>query len=94
VGGVKVLGQSGGVLNKGDPKGGGACPPGGDLHGGRSAYPPGGDLHGGSSACPPGGDPHGGKESIINFQHVVLRWYEINNQLHDIIVTLISEVIL
>jgi hypothetical protein len=33
VGGVEVVGQSGGVLNGGDPKGGGACPPGGDPHG-------------------------------------------------------------
>jgi hypothetical protein len=34
VGGVEVVGRSGGVLNRGDPKGGGACPPGGDPHDG------------------------------------------------------------
>jgi hypothetical protein len=28
VGGVEVVGRSGGVLNEGDPKGGDACPPG------------------------------------------------------------------
>jgi hypothetical protein len=28
------------------------------------------------------------------FQHVVLRWGEINNQLHDIVVTLIRQVVL
>jgi hypothetical protein len=33
VGGVKVIGQSGSVLNGGDPKGNGACPLGGDPHG-------------------------------------------------------------
>jgi hypothetical protein len=32
VGGVEVIGQSGGVLNGCDPKGGGACPLGGDPH--------------------------------------------------------------
>jgi hypothetical protein len=32
VGGVEVVGRSGGVLNGGDPKCGGACPPGGDPH--------------------------------------------------------------
>jgi hypothetical protein len=32
VGGVEVIGRSGGVLNGGDPKGGGACPPGGDPY--------------------------------------------------------------
>jgi hypothetical protein len=40
VGGVNVVGQSGGVLNGGDPKGGDACPPGGDPHGvGDIQYP-------------------------------------------------------
>jgi hypothetical protein len=34
VGGVKVIGRSGDVLNGGNPKGGGAWPPGGDPHGG------------------------------------------------------------
>jgi hypothetical protein len=33
MGGVEVIGQSGGVLNGGNPKGGGAYPPGGDPHG-------------------------------------------------------------
>jgi hypothetical protein len=33
VGGVEVVGQSGGVLNEGDPKDGDTCPPGGDPHG-------------------------------------------------------------
>jgi hypothetical protein len=33
VGGVEVVGRSDGVLNGGDPKGGDACPLGGDLHG-------------------------------------------------------------
>jgi hypothetical protein len=32
MGGMEVVGQSGGVLNGGDPKGGGACPVGGDPH--------------------------------------------------------------
>jgi hypothetical protein len=45
VGGVKVVGRSGVVLNGGDPKGGAACPLGGDPH---------------SGACPPSGDPHDG----------------------------------
>jgi hypothetical protein len=47
VGGVEVVGQSGDVLNGGDPKGGGACPPGGDPHNGGDAYPLGGHPHGG-----------------------------------------------
>jgi hypothetical protein len=34
VGGVEVVGQSGDVLNGGDPKGGEAGPPCGDPHGG------------------------------------------------------------
>jgi hypothetical protein len=46
---VKVVGRSGIVLNRGDPKGGGACPPGGDPHDGGDAYPPGGDPHNGDS---------------------------------------------
>jgi hypothetical protein len=32
VGGMEVVGQSGSVLNGGDPKGGDACPPGEDPH--------------------------------------------------------------
>jgi hypothetical protein len=32
VGGVEVIGRSDDVLNGGDPKGGGACPPVGDPH--------------------------------------------------------------
>jgi hypothetical protein len=32
MGAVEVVGQSGDVLNGGDPKGGGACPVGGDPH--------------------------------------------------------------
>jgi hypothetical protein len=36
MGGVEIIGQSGDVLNGGDPKGGGACPPGGDPHDGGS----------------------------------------------------------
>jgi hypothetical protein len=32
VGGMEVVGRSGSVLNGGYPKGGGACPPGGDPH--------------------------------------------------------------
>jgi hypothetical protein len=32
VGGVEVVGQSGGVLNEDDPKGGGTYPLGGDPH--------------------------------------------------------------
>jgi hypothetical protein len=43
MGGVEVVGQSGVVLNRGNPKDGGTCPPGGDPHGG------------GDGACPPGG---------------------------------------
>jgi hypothetical protein len=40
MGGMEVVGQSGGVLNGGDPKGGGACPVGGDPHDvGVSQYP-------------------------------------------------------
>jgi hypothetical protein len=58
VGGMEVEGRSSGVLNRGDPKGGGAYPPGGDPHGGGGAYPLGGDPHGGGGACPPGGDLH------------------------------------
>jgi hypothetical protein len=34
VGGVEVVGRRCVVLNGGDPKGGGACPLGGDPHGG------------------------------------------------------------
>jgi hypothetical protein len=34
MGGVKVVGRSSGDLNRGEPKGGGACLPGGDPHGG------------------------------------------------------------
>jgi hypothetical protein len=34
MGGVEVVGQNGGVLNRGDLKGGGAYPPGGDPHDG------------------------------------------------------------
>jgi hypothetical protein len=33
VGGMEVVDQSSSVLNRGDPKGGGVCPPGGDPHG-------------------------------------------------------------
>jgi hypothetical protein len=33
VGGVEVVGRGSGDLNRGEPKGGGACPPGGDPHG-------------------------------------------------------------
>jgi hypothetical protein len=47
VGGMEVLGRSGVVFNRGDPKGGGA-------------YPPGGNPYGGSDACPPGRVPHSG----------------------------------
>jgi hypothetical protein len=47
MGGVEVVGQSDIVLNGGDPKGGGACPIGGDHHDG-------------GDACPPDGDPNGG----------------------------------
>jgi hypothetical protein len=32
MGGMEVVGRSGDALNRGDAKGGGACPPGGDLH--------------------------------------------------------------
>jgi hypothetical protein len=40
MGDVKVVGRSGGVLNGGNPKGGGACPLGGDPHGiGDGQYP-------------------------------------------------------
>jgi hypothetical protein len=40
MGGVEVVGRSGIVLNGGNPKGGGACPPGGDPHiGGGGQYP-------------------------------------------------------
>jgi hypothetical protein len=40
MGGVEVIGGSGGVLNGGDSKGGGAYPPGGDPHGvGVDQYP-------------------------------------------------------
>jgi hypothetical protein len=40
VGGVEVTDLSGSVLNGGDPKGGGACPLGGDPHGiGVGQYP-------------------------------------------------------
>jgi hypothetical protein len=40
MGGVEVVGQSGGVLNRGDPKGGGACPLGGEPYGiGIGQYP-------------------------------------------------------
>jgi hypothetical protein len=34
MGGVEVVGRSGVVLNGGDPKGGSACPLGGDTHSG------------------------------------------------------------
>jgi hypothetical protein len=34
MGGVEVIGRSGVVLTRGDPKGGSGCPPGGDPHGG------------------------------------------------------------
>jgi hypothetical protein len=53
MGGVEVIGRSGVVLNGGNPKGGGDCPPGGDPHGGGGAYPLGGDPHGGGDTCPP-----------------------------------------
>jgi hypothetical protein len=33
VGDVEVVGQSGRVLNRGDPKGGDVCPPSGDPYG-------------------------------------------------------------
>jgi hypothetical protein len=33
VGGVKVVGRGSGDLNGGKPKGGSACPPGGDPYG-------------------------------------------------------------
>jgi hypothetical protein len=40
MGGVEVVGQSGGALNGSDPKGGNAYPPSGDPHGvGISQYP-------------------------------------------------------
>jgi hypothetical protein len=32
IGGMEVIGRSSDVLNGGDPKGGGAYPPGGDTH--------------------------------------------------------------
>jgi hypothetical protein len=34
VGGMEVVGRSSGDLNRGELKGGGACPPGGDPHDG------------------------------------------------------------
>jgi hypothetical protein len=49
VGGMEVIGQSGDVLNGGDPKGGGACPLGGDSHSdGGGTYPLGGEPRCGS----------------------------------------------
>jgi hypothetical protein len=36
MGGVEVVGRSNGYLNRGESKGRGACPPGGDPHGGGS----------------------------------------------------------
>jgi hypothetical protein len=44
---MEVVGRSGVVLNGGDPKGGGAYPLGGDLHGDGDAYPLGGDPQSG-----------------------------------------------
>jgi hypothetical protein len=46
---MEVIGQSGYVLNGGDPKGGGACPLGGDSHSdGGGTYPLGGEPRCGS----------------------------------------------
>jgi hypothetical protein len=46
---MEVIGQSGVVLNEGGPKGGDACPLGGDPHGSGGACPTGGDPHSGGS---------------------------------------------
>jgi hypothetical protein len=59
MGGMEVVGRSGVVLNEGDPKGAGACPPGGDPQSGDGACSPGEVTHGGGGACPLGGDAHG-----------------------------------
>jgi hypothetical protein len=61
MGGMEVVGLNDVVLTGGNPKGDGACPPGGDPNGdGGGASPLGGDLDGSGGAWPPGEDPHDG----------------------------------